>query len=167
MNIYERYSIPRYDHTTVEDFYANNLNKFDALVISEVLERIPLRKKNKFLQKCISCVKVTWWILIHGDILQNIHSHKCVVMQTDGNIFITARNRTISSFRMLLSFATSNRLEFGHHSWSNGISPHLLEKFLTSCKFIKIMIDNCPSQRYNCILFHFGRWVYHKKCQRI
>ncbi|XP_065222333.1 ubiquinone biosynthesis O-methyltransferase, mitochondrial-like [Planococcus citri] len=99
----------KYIKTTVDDFHEENRGKYDAIVISEVLERLPHNKKRKFLEKCINCLKI------------------------DGDVFITTRNKTFSSLYRIFVFGLSNRCEFYYHVWSRGISTYLLKTHLTSC----------------------------------
>lgn len=96
----------QYFNTSVEEFSETNVDAFDAVVISDVLEYIPYWNKQPFLQKCIKCCKV------------------------GGRIFITTFNCSLKMLVMSLLFDTEPNFNAIPFSSTKGITPEALSRML-------------------------------------
>lgn len=99
-----------YHHTTIEKHGTRNCEKYDAVIISEVLEHI--LSKKQFLDACIRCVK------------------------PGGSIIITTLNKTFTSWLMgiIMLQEILNIIPRGTHDWDNFISPKEISEILKKYK---------------------------------
>lgn len=96
----------------------DNLNKYDGVVASEIIEHVNSPKL--FLESC------------------------CGVLKPGGSIFVTTMNKTILGWLGGI-IAAENILGIvpkGTHDWEKFIAPHEVQKILEECKDIFITIKN-------------------------
>lgn len=99
-----------YQHISIEEHVKENVEKYDAVVLSEVIEHVS--EKDTFLDHCINCLK------------------------PGGSIFVTTLNQTLAS-RIGAIFLAENVFNFipkGTHDWDKFISPHAVQRQLEMCK---------------------------------
>lgn len=101
-----------YYSTTIEKFAEDNMEKFDAVVASEVLEHVD--GKDSFLEACVKCLK------------------------PEGSIFITTINQTLTSWLLVVAMAENviRIIPQGTHFYDKFIAPHRTQKILehNNCK---------------------------------
>lgn len=99
-----------YHCEAIEEHLKENFEKYDAVVVSEVIEHIS--EKVAFLDNCVKCLK------------------------PNGSIFITTFNKTFLSKVGGIFFAEKilNIIPRGTHEWDKFISPHKLETILAKCE---------------------------------
>lgn len=95
-----------YHLTTIEKFVETNVEKFDAVVASEVLEHVD--QPEQFLQACVQCLK------------------------PGGSIFVTTVNQNLFSWFVVVPLAENvlRLLPPGTHHYDKFISPQRVQKLL-------------------------------------
>lgn len=98
--------------TSVQDFCMENKEKFDLVVVPEVLEHVT--EKASLLSSCCECLK------------------------RGGSIFVSAFNKTYASWLVVIIlwehvFGTAPK---GCHDWNKFISPEDTSQLLSDCKFL-------------------------------
>ncbi|XP_018334321.1 ubiquinone biosynthesis O-methyltransferase, mitochondrial isoform X2 [Agrilus planipennis] len=95
----------QYIKGTIADHAQQSSNKYDAVVLSEVIEHI--KEKDKFLEACVNCIK------------------------PGGSIFITTISKTNISWAGAIVFAEQFKLiPSGTHQWDKFILTHHLQRLL-------------------------------------
>jgi polyprenyldihydroxybenzoate methyltransferase/3-demethylubiquinol 3-O-methyltransferase len=102
---------------TIEEFSVDNLNKFDAVVASEVLEHVP--DKKSFLNECVKCLK------------------------PNGSIFITTLNKTKLSWLggIVAAEHVLKLVPVGTHDWDQFISPQEVQSILNDLNCNTVLIN--------------------------
>lgn len=100
----------KYIMESVEDHANGNSEKYDAVVVSEVLEHVT--EKKIFLEACVKCLK------------------------PGGSIFITTQNKTTLSWLGAIIFAEyiAGLVPRGTHEWDKFIAPHHTQRILEDYK---------------------------------
>ncbi|KAB0803614.1 hypothetical protein PPYR_00584 [Photinus pyralis] len=95
-----------YQLTTIEKFAETNVEQFDAVVASEVLEHVD--HQEQFVEACVRCLK------------------------PGGSIFLTTINQNLLSWFLVVPVAESilRLVPKGTHHYDKFISPHRTQKFL-------------------------------------
>ncbi|KAL5283651.1 COQ3.2 family protein [Megaselia abdita] len=121
-----------YKTESIEDHLKENEGKYDAVLISEVIEHIEPQQQEEFLRFCISCVK------------------------RSGSIVITTINKTLSAWLYVILVGEYIRMKIpkGTHHWRQLISPETVGKYLlkANCE-----VKNVVGYNYNFLnlAFHF------------
>ena len=91
----------------IEEHAINNVEKYDAVIASEVVEHVPDQKS--FLHECTKCLK------------------------TNGSIFVTTFNKTQASWLagIVVAEYILNLVPKGTHDWNQFISPSEVTKILS------------------------------------
>lgn len=97
--------------SSIEDHCKNNVEKYDAVVASEVIEHVSA--KEDFLNACIKCLK------------------------PKGSVFITTINKTQMASWIAIFFAENvlGIIPKGTHHYDKLIEPHRIQKMLDDSKF--------------------------------
>ncbi|KAL5280205.1 COQ3.2 family protein [Megaselia abdita] len=97
-----------YKAESIEEHLEDNEGKYDAVLISEVIEHIEPQQQEEFLRFCVRCVK---------------HS---------GSIVITTINKTLSAWLYVILVGEYIRMKIpkGTHHWRQLISPETVGKYL-------------------------------------
>ncbi|KAI4467327.1 methyltransferase [Holotrichia oblita] len=91
--------------SSIEDFSSKNLEIFDAVVASEVIEHV--NDQSRFVNECVKCLK------------------------PDGSIFLTTINKTFLSKLFAICVAeTMGIVPVGTHEYDKFIEPHILQRML-------------------------------------
>lgn len=99
-----------YISSSIEDHATSNLDKYDAVVASEIFEHVT--QKNDFLEACVKCLKPS------------------------GSIFITTLNKTMLANIAAIHFSEYllRLLPQGTHQFEKFIEPHKLQRLLEDRK---------------------------------
>lgn len=107
-----------YQFTSIEDFHKDNIEKFDAVVLSEVLEHV--NSVESFLEMSVRTLK------------------------PGGSIFVTTINKTNASwlFAIVAAEYILNIVPRNTHQWEKFISPNEVQRLLEIRKYIYCFIFN-------------------------
>lgn len=99
-----------YNLTSIEDFHTENIENFDAIVLSEVLEHV--NSVETFLEMSVRTLK------------------------SGGSIFVTTMNKTNASWLMgiVLAEYVFNIVPKNTHQWEKFISPNEVQRLLEISK---------------------------------
>lgn len=136
-----------YVTSSIEEHAANHMEKYDAIVASEILEHVS--KKKRFIEACVQCLK------------------------PKGSIFITTINKTtIANFLgICISENVLNLLPKGTHQFEKFIEPVKLQRMLEDCKFYKkicinffkyfMFVGNCRSELIHGMFYNILTNTWH------
>lgn len=147
-----------YRTETIEEHNAKNNTKYDAVIVSEVIEHID--DKEQFLQACTE------------------------PLSTGGSIFITTFNKTNIAWLsgIICAEYILNMIPRGTHDWNKFISPLDTQRQLEQCTTLNFklqmrhtqtdyilffLLDGCSTILCNGFVFEFWRnkWVWTKHQQ--
>lgn len=99
-----------YIYTTIEEHAKNNVEKYDAVLASEIIEHVT--EKDVFLENCVK------------------------VLKPGGSIFLTTISKTLLSNFLAIFMAENvlNAIPKGTHEWDKFLEPHRLQRHLELCK---------------------------------
>lgn len=97
-----------YKTESIDDHLKENEGKYDAVLVSEVIEHIEPEQQEVFVRSCVRAVK------------------------KNGSIVITTINKTISAWLYVILFGEYIRMKIprGTHHWRQLISPEIVTKYL-------------------------------------
>ncbi|XP_059608119.1 ubiquinone biosynthesis O-methyltransferase, mitochondrial-like [Phlebotomus argentipes] len=113
---------------TIETHVCANAGKYDAVILSEVIEHV--NDQENFLKHCIDSVK------------------------PGGSIFVSTFNRTILSYLMGIYLVENifKTLPKGTHEWQKFISPQETQRIFEQSEFIfKYFTQKCRSSALMCL----------------
>lgn len=114
---------------TIEDHLKQNTIKYDAVVVSEVLEHVD--DKSGFLKACTEPLAVSLNAILFQAVFKQLH------LQAGGSIFITTFNKTNLAWfgGIVMAENVLKKIPEGTHDWNKFISPRDTRRLLEHCEF--------------------------------
>lgn len=129
-----------YKNESIEDHIKTNADKYDAVIVSEVLEHV--NDKHTFLTTCTQALKACRikFILIQCE----VKLIKSFIQQPGGSIFITTFNKTSLSWigGIIIAENILRLVPEETHDWEKFIPPIDLRRILNDCKSLNSFVSH-------------------------